>query len=834
MSNNYFPSKPAVSPKIYAYSDINYPKMLKIGYTTKDVRERVKAQYPIKMPGKIPYKIEYEGDAIRNDGTAFMDHDVHRLLKDKRKTGEWFECSLADVKRAIKAVKNRESTLSERVNDFEMRPEQVAAVEKTMAYFKDEKASNGDRAKRFLWNAKMRFGKTFTTYQLAKKMKWKRLLVLTFKPAVESAWEEDLITHKDFEGWQFISRKSFDKHNTLISNIDMKQPLVCFGSFQDFLGKNSVGGIKSRNEWVHEINWDCIVLDEYHFGSWRETANELFEADEDYETKSEVKNTELYEEDILPITTFHFLYLSGTPFRAISTGEFIEEQIFNWTYADEQSAKVNWKGPGDNPYISLPKMIMMTYKLPPQIEQVALKGEFNEFDLNTFFTAEGEGYKAKFIYEDEVQNWIDLIRGAFSPTTEENLKLGAERPPMPFHDIRLKQLLNHTFWFLPSVASCYAMANLLKKRNNKFYHDFNIIVAAGKKAGVGLDALPPVFEAMGNPLETKTITLSCGKLTTGVTVKPWSGIFMLRNTSSPETYFQAAFRVQSPWTIKNPDNLSPNKEEVIKEVCYVFDFALNRSLSLISEYSNKLNVSGESPEQKVRDFISFLPVLAYDGSSMKEIDAMGILDLAVSGTTATLLARKWESATLVNVDNLTLSNLMANDTAMKALTKIEGFRSLNKDIETIINKSEAVKKAKKEANEKDLSKTEKKEIKETDKEQKKLRKKIQEKLIKFATRIPIFMYLTDYREYELRDVITNIEPELFKKVTGLEVSDFELLVSLNVFNSSLMNDAVFKFRRYEDASLKYTGIERHYSKEVGGYDTTIQREELPKITAEIG
>jgi len=236
-------------------------------------------------------------------------------------------------------------------------------------------------------------------------------------------------------------------------------------------------------------------------------------------------------------------------------------------------------------------------------------------------------------------------------------------------------------------------------------------------------------------------------------------------------------------------------------------------------------VTETNPEAKVAEFINFLPVLAYDGSSMKQVDAAGILDMAMSGTTATLLARRWESALLVNVDNSTLSRLMANEDAMKALMSIEGFRNLNQDIETIINKSEAVKKAKKEANDKELTKKQKLELTEQEKEYKSLRKQIQDKLIKFATRVPVFMYLTDYRERSLKDVITQLEPGLFKKVTGLTVKDFELLVSLGVFNSALMNDAVYKFKRYEDASLEYIGINRHEGEDVGLYDTVLSRQD---------
>ena len=677
----------------------------------------------------------------------------------------------------------------------------------------------------------MRFGKTFTTYQLAKEMGWSKVLVLTFKPAVQNAWKEDLMMHVDFEGWQFIS-----KNGNTYDDIDPNKPFVCFGSFQDYLGKNtSTGGVKTKNEWVHATHWDCVVFDEYHFGAWNENSkglfNELYEdgKDEDLiEFEKKIGKVENFDADIIPITTDHFLYLSGTPFRAINSGEFIEEQIFNWTYSDEQNAKEKWEGK-DNPYLTLPRMVMLTYQMPDSIREIALGGEFNEFDLNVFFAATGEKENARFKMENEVQKWLDLIRGNYAETNLDNLKLGAKKPPMPFSDSRLLSILNHTFWFLPTVASCHAMKNLMMQMNNLFYQDYEIIVAAGTSAGIGVDALPPVMDKMRNPLKSKTITLSCGKLTTGVSVKPWTGILMLRNSSSPETYFQAAFRVQTPWAIKNPDGESPNKVEIIKKECYVFDFAPNRALSQVADYACRLNINESNPEKNVAEFIHFLPVLAYDGSSMKQVDAAGVLDIAMSGTSATLLARRWESALLVNVDNSTLARLMKNKDALDALMSIEGFRSLNQDIETIINKSESVKKAKKEANEEQLTPKKKKELSKEEKEYKSLRKKIQEKLIKFATRIPVFMYLTDYREHSLKDVITQLEPGLFKKVTGLEVSDFELLVSLGVFNSSMMNDAVYKFKRYEDASLEYIGINKHEGQSVGGFDTVLTREDYNEV-----
>lgn len=842
MEQNFFPQRPTVTPTIYAYRLLgvdSHKGYLKVGYTDRTAKERIDEQL---HTSKIRYEIVLTESAMTNDGSCFTDKNVHKLLERKGfhrlnpldKTDEWFDCSMEDVKAAILSLRTGSENVENRTQSFGMRPEQFRAVEQTKSYFEQAVKEEPNRIPKFLWNAKMRFGKTFASYQLAKKMNLSRILVLTFKPAVESAWREDLVSHIDFEGWQFISNKDARNNNQNIdqefSRADKSKPIVVFGSFQDLLGTNESGGIKTKNEFIHATLWDLVIFDEYHFGAWKERAKELFEK-EDEENAVEF-DAEKYQKDEasnainetwLPISTKYYLFLSGTPFRAINNGEFIEEQIFNWTYSDEQRAKANWKG-ADNPYLSLPRMVMLTYRMPDQIQDVARQGEFDEFDLNLFFAAEGKGDSARFKYENEVQKWLDLIRGAYLPASIDDLKLGQDkRPPMPFSDARLLGLLSHTLWFLPNVASCFAMANLLKQRQNRFYHDYNVIVCAGTGAGIGLDALYPVQVSMGNPLKTKTITLTCGKLTTGVTVKPWTGIFMLRNLKSPETYFQAAFRVQSPWEVRN----ETGDKIIMKKECYVFDFALDRALRQISDYSCRLDINESNPEAKVGEFIKFLPVLAYDGSSMKEVNAQDILDIALAGTSATLLAKRWESALLVNVDNDTLKRLLDSPEAMRALMNIEGFRNLNSDISTIINKSEAIKNAKKKKTE--ASQKEKKELSDEEKEIKSKRKQIQEKLIKFATRIPVFMYLTDYRERCLKDVITQLEPGLFKKVTGLSVEDFNMLCSLGVFNAPLMNDAIFKFKRYEDASLTYTGINRHVADEVGGWDTTIRKAQYEKL-----
>ncbi|CAN5431572.1 DEAD/DEAH box helicase family protein [soil metagenome] len=834
--------KPEARPRIYAYAiaDAAHHGLLKVGQTTRDVKRRVAEQ--LKTAAIKNFTIELDAPAERDDGSIFTDHEVRAALVKKgfnNTTLEWVHCTVADVATVLAELRTGQRLSGTHHETFGLRDEQLDAVNKTLDYYQSIWAEDANAAPRFLWNAKMRFGKTFTTYQLAKKLQTKRVLVLTFKPAVEDAWQTDLENHVDFDGWQYLSRASGSDP----TQIDRSKPVVYFGSFQDLLGRDAAGNIKPRNEWLHAVNWDLVVFDEYHFGAWRDTAKELFEGEDDTVAKKEAKleyageldgiNEDLnvlatQETEFLPITTRAYLYLSGTPFKALATGEFIEEQIFNWTYTDEQRAKAAFAATHPakrNPYGALPQMRLLTYQMPDELLAIASGGEFDEFDLNAFFEAKGEGETAEFKHKSDVQKWLDIIRGGYAAQSAELLKTGT-RPPFPYSDVRLLPYLQHSFWYLPNVAACQAMANLLAERHNTFWLGYQVIMAAGAAAGIGLEALPPVRKAIGSGFDTKTITLSCGKLTTGVTVAQWSAILMLRNLKSPESYFQAAFRVQSPWSIKNPNGDNPNEEEILKPVCFVFDFAPTRALRQLSEYGIGLSPNETNPENAVRDLVAFLPVLAFDGANMTQIDAGGILDIAMAGTSATLLARKWESALLVNVDNGTLRRILDSPEAMAAVERIEGWRSLGDNvIETIINKSEKVKDLKTKAKEGELTDKEKQELSAEEKEYKSKRKLVQEKLIKFATRIPAFMYLTDFRENTLQDVITKLEPELFLTVTGLTVQDFHLLVRLKVFNTEQMNQAVFAFRRYEDASLRYTGIESHQGlTHYGLYDTVVAKD----------
>lgn len=803
---------PLKTPKIYAYTEPQYEHtkwkreangtikqgagLIKVGFTTRDdVETRIKEQFPTKKPTQNPYKILLDQSAIKDDGTSFSDREVHTMLEKagiRRVKGEWFACEIDEVRRAINAIKSGKSYQKSRSKSFCLRPEQAQAVEKTAAYFRANSTDKTGKIPHFLWNAKMRFGKSFAAYKLAQEMGFTKVLILTFKPAVKSAWREDL-EHSDFVGWEFLESAPSTKPSG---------KFVYFASLQDILGRSN-NTIKAKNIWIHEMQWDLIVLDEYHFGAWNDNSKSTYitqDSSSDEPQDDEAKEQEIskvqkeYEEDLLSQTlkARAYLYLSGTPFRALSNGEFLEDHIYNWTYSDEQRAKKAWKKE-PNPYAELPQMVMMVYKVPEDIAQACGNVGFNEFDLNEFFKAKGE----KFAHEEEVIKWLRFIKGEHKQSEMANL-INRTKSAMPYENAAMLQALAHTLWFLPSVAACVAMKSLLEQ--DSFFQDYRIILCAGSEVGVGERALEHFKRELPNPLESKSITLSCGKLTTGVSVPCWSGVLMLRSTKSPETYFQTAFRAQTPWSYTDENN----RKQVIKEQCFVLDFAPNRALQQVSEYALGLNDKSTNMLQNIEDFIAFLPIVMHDGS-MLPLNAESVLELAISGQAGSMLARKWRSATLVNVDNATLDRILASQSALAVLEKIEGFRSIKTDMQTIINHTKDINALKSKKN--SLEPTQKRELSEKEKQRNSKRKQIQEKLLQFAQKIPVFMYLSDYREESLEDVIRELEPELFKRVTGLITKDFNILCQLEVFNTKVMDQAIFSFKRYEDKSFDYLELE---------------------------
>lgn len=812
--------------------------LLKVGYTSGDYKRRVAEQFPTKSPRTDRYQIVFAEKAVTLSGFFFKDHAVHARLVERGiyriKGTEWFECSAEELRAVVLEIQIEKPLQLDRFLDYEMRPEQEVAVNVTAEYFRSvNPANDGGRPPHYLWNAKMRFGKTFAAYHLAKEMGWTKILVLTFKPAVLGEWQSQLEQHVDFEGWQFIGGKDRP------ANINVDQPYCWFLSFQDVGGKHN-GKIKERLEPVYATEWDCIILDEYHFGSWNDRTKNLYDRESVSQIKTVIaRDTDLDEvasvgidviEDESPLKTKHYLYLTGTPFRALTNGEFLENQIFTWSYADEQREKVNWTdSEKENPYAELPQMVMLTYELPSSAREVALKGELNEFDLNEFFRAtpinkDDIALGFEFVHGTEVQQWLSMVRGQYREEDYEPAP-GIEAPLAPFANSELTGYLNHTLWYLPSVGACRAMESALKSPQNMFFRDYEIVVAAGTKIGIGAEAVKSVKSVIGSGLTNKTITLTFAKLVTGVSIPPWSGVFMLRNTSNPESYFQTVFRVQTPWTLRNSDGKDPNSRLILKDRCYVFDYAPNRALKFISEYAERIDIGDDRRlEARVAEFVKFLPVLAYDGSKMREINATEILSISSSGIGTAMLTRRWQDRRMVVINNLTLEKLIQQPDLVQALQEVEQFRALDlsQTLLKVISTEKALNPLKKDR--KPLSDSQKK----SDRESKDLKKELREKLMWFVARIPVFMYLTDYREQEFNDVIRHLETSLFTRVTGLKLSDFDKLCELGVFNKRALSYSIFQFRLAEEGSLKYAGVDRT-SPRIGGFDTVVDRDEAAQI-----
>lgn len=805
--------------------------LIKVGQTTRrTAKERIKQQLGTAYPKLDGVNILLDELATREDGSEYSDHDVHAALVAagiKRPGGEWFECTLDEVKAAIYSVGTGAAFDASRTETFHMRPEQHAAVEMTGAYFREHAKGEvggmtNDNAPKFLWNAKMRFGKTFATYQLARDMSWKKVLVPTYKPAVQSAWRDDLLNHVDFSGWRFVDRTTPGADRDKAA--DATDPQVWFASFQDLNGKTADGQIKEHNEAIHLIGWDCIVIDEYHFGAWRDSARDLYDPTERAVAEREEPEEWITDED-LGLTAAHYLYLSGTPFRAITNGEFIEQQIFNWTYIDEQSAKRGWDDHNaPNPYRELPRMEMFAYRMGYEAEAWADDGEFNGFSLNEYFKAKKENPESReigpgaYTFEDSqrVSEFLEMLRGKLSGQMKIQLQSASKKAPFPYQSPDFSKAVTHTVWYMADVASCHAMRDLLNK--HRYFNDFEIVVAAGNAAGQGADAKPPVELGIATAIskgKTGSITLSCGKLLTGVTIPEWSAIFMLRSLKSPESYFQAAFRVQSPWVQRDAEG----DVNINKETCYVFEFDPNRALQLVAEYGIRLGATGDvTPSYAIGQLINFLPIFAFDSGEMRALDATEVMDWATAGIGASALAARWNSPLLVDVNEHTLGAVLEHPDLLGTLEQIEDFRALADNARQVVTSTKKLKKAKRKQGG-ELDQTQKKEQSEVAKK----RKEIREKLQKFLARIPVFMYVTDFREEALKHVIESLDKDLFERVTGLTVNDFKLLSDLGLFNAQNMNAAIYQFRSFEDASLHYAdeSMPEPHNKRLGLWDKSV-------------
>ena len=596
---------------MYAYSTPEIARhngWLKIGDTEQGVDKRIKQQ---THTADVQFILEWKDIAMyRDDCTYFRDHDFHDYLTEykgieRNDHTEWFRIDGQELRRCFEEFVSRDYQQKGLHYSYKLRKEQQDATEMTMAYLKKH---NGEG--KFLWNAKPRFGKTLTTYDLIRQMKVKNVLIVTNRPSIANSWYDDFEKYMAGQtGYLFVSDNESLRGRQGVMTRDMFLKWlpnrdenfagqICFESLQGLKGSVYFGGSYNKLKWIKELRWDMLIVDESHEGVDTMRTDRAFNN----------------------IQRKFTLYLSGTPFKAIASGEFDDHQIFNWSYTDEQEAKTNWADDSHNPYQDLPKLNLFTYRMSDIVREKVKQGmELDEeglidyaFDLNEFFKTKEDG---NFEHEGDVRKFLKAL------TTQEKF---------PFATEELRKEMAHTFWLLNRVDSAKAMAKLLKEEGSGF-EDYEVVLAAGDGKMDDNDETVKAYNKVKAAIKThdKTITLSVGQLTTGVTIPEWSGVLMLSNMQSAQLYMQAAFRAQNPY------EYSEGGKIVRKENSYVFDFDPARTLILYDEFANNLKKStaggsGTTDERKqnIKQLMNFFPVIAEDDEGrMTQIDEHKVLSI---------------------------------------------------------------------------------------------------------------------------------------------------------------------------------------------------------------
>ena len=647
-----------IIPMMYAY---NTPQIedhngwTKIGYTDKQtVDARINQQ---TKTANVKWKLAWKDNAIYKDGSGetFTDHDFHRYLQNAKyidrlrnedgKYTEWFHVTGHESLVMFNEFAMRDTSVSFDNLEYTLRKEQEQAVEETAKYFK---YNNG---KKFLWNAKPRFGKTLSTYDLIQQLQCKNVLIVTNRPSIANSWLEDF---NKFIAWKeeysfvsetnsligkqgVLSYRQYLEKNPKYGEEGKHKGMIVFESMQGLKGSVYLGGVYDKLKWIAETQFDLLVIDESQEGIDTTLAKQVFKR----------------------LKTNKTLYLSGTPFKQLASGDFGDSEIFNWSYADEQEAKENWCEDGTNPYENLPKLNMFTYELSNMIYDKLYEGakitddsytSNYAFDLNEFFLTKDNG---KFKHEEEV---IKFLKSLYT------------QKRYPFSTPELRDELKHTLWYFNRIDSCKAMARLLK--NDEVFKDYEVVLAAGDGKLDDNDALEKSFDKVKKAIREndKTITLTVGQLTVGVTIPEWSAVLMLCNLKSSPAYMQAVFRAQ------NPCRLQINGKFYQKQNAYVFDFDPARTLIVYDEFASNLSketVDGRGSsverEKNLRRLLNFFPVLGEDSEGrMVELDPKQVLSIP----------RKLKSQEVVR------SGFM-NNYLFANITNI--FHS-NKAVEGIINK----------------------------------------------------------------------------------------------------------------------------------------------------
>ncbi len=606
-----------VIPMMYAYTTPEIARhngWIKIGYTERQtVEARIKQQ---THTSDTLAHLEWKSTAIYDDGSgdSFTDHDFHAYLQksdvERKPDTEWFRISADSSRLKLMDFKQNRGILLAKGTSvpYTLRDEQNEAVAKTMEYF------NTHEKGEFLWNAKPRFGKTLATYDLCKRMKSAgdedkafNVLIVTNRPAIANSWYEDFVKFLgDESGFAFVSETDSlrgkpyvltrEQYIDSLSSDDMKSAIE-FVSLQDLKGSIHFGGQHNKLGEIKQMNWDLLVIDEAHEGV--DT------------TKTDIA--------FYQINRKYTLHLSGTPFKALANEKFPENAIYNWTYADEQAAKRDWDyEKGNNPYELLPRLNLFTYQMSEIIRDelkqgIDIDGETEDyaFDLNLFFETKSDG---SFRYDESVDKFLDAL---------------TKLEKYPFSTDELRAELKHTIWLLNRVDSAKALAKKLK--NHPVFGEYEIVLAAGdgrlSEDEETKKSFDKVREAITN--HAKTITLSVGQLTTGITIPEWTAVLMLSNIKSPALYMQAAFRAQNPWKYQHGGNC------YVKENAYVFDFDPARTLIIFEEFANDLSSStsggrgdSDARKQNVRELLNFFPVVGEDeNGEMIELDAEKVLSI---------------------------------------------------------------------------------------------------------------------------------------------------------------------------------------------------------------
>lgn len=867
-------TQPIKQKVIYVYRHIGYPKhdgWLKIGDETGLDSGRIINQ---NEADNMPTETLFQIPAIDVYGRSFRDYDIHRGLElagyerepkaaNAKRKSEWFKVDLATVQQIIDdRIHCRGSFLNRRPTGDEkpqivLRAEQIKAINVTYGYWQN-RAQFPDR--NFLWNAKPRFGKTLTAYKFAEKIGAKRILIVTNRPAISDSWARDFYDHIEQDSqtnYLFAASKSFFvNHRRVPSREDilnvsgefannLSRPLIFFISLQDLKGKSAnATGFKQKNQWIFDLpgGWDLLIIDESHEG-----VRTLKTADVRKNLKVDFT-----------------LHLSGTPFKAIADGEFTSDQIFNWSYSDEQEAKEIWDyEQGDNPYAVLPRMNFRAYHMSTMMES-QVEDQEACFDLGEFFKASGNG----FVRPGDVEKWLDKISGVKrGPETGAVTILPVDdKLNQPFDSEEKRNQLRHTFWFMSRVNECRAMKELLNK--HPIFKDYKVVLAAGKGDNEyeGKKVLEQVQNAIGeDPTKTKTITLSCGQLTTGITVRPWTAVFMLYGTtgtgsiikSSSTQYLQAAFRAQNPWSYGE-------HQEFYKSDCYVFDFAPDRVLTILQDYAVNLSGSKKHEDHKpaIRKLLNYMSVISMDDAGeLRELDAKGIVELPRK-----LIAKEIVDGGFVTSNKLfNISNIFhASPEARAIINKLQAVKKqkLEKnpqdlpepqtkvdeddnaiiDPEILVNTSNGILKEKKyeelttaeaqmarEAaqNERALDNSylpdeipaakqmliqeAAQEIKaaaqrKTEERKKKEEDEYRDKLRGFARTIPMLLHAYGRYGITFDDLEKIIADDVFEQITGISKDEFRVLRKENYFNEDNCNVAIKEFMAREEELSNYFSI----------------------------